>query len=85
MKLYKILWNSLPQNMVELLSLASLKDRLAKHFRNRKMNFFYGILKCLLWNPDHLEEFCLWSRVIERKKYSISHGRAKIRSFSSSC
>ena len=40
MKLYKILWNSLPQNMVELLSLASFKDRWAKHFRNRKMNFF---------------------------------------------
>ena len=51
MKLYKILWNTLPQNMVELPSLASFKDRLAKRFRNRKMNFFYGILKCLLWKP----------------------------------
>ena len=67
MKLYKILWKSLPQNMVELPSLASFKDRLAKHFRNRKM-IFKGFCNVYYGNPDHLEEFSLWSRVIERKK-----------------
>ena len=40
MKLYKILWNSLPQNMVELLSLASFKDRLGLTFSKPKNEFF---------------------------------------------
>ena len=53
-------WNNLPQNMVELSSLASFKAQLAKHFRNRQIYKFYGTLKCFYGNPDDLEESSLY-------------------------